>query len=431
MTSRSGLAASILNRGPRPHPLAPAVEDLADRMSGIGVRPGCVVAVSGLEGAKILAAALAAWQLDAVVMPCRRYPDLEIGRTAFRVGPGGTAERPRSRSGEAPAGLAATAALHLTSGSTGAPRVVRRGVASILAEAEAYARALALTAADKVLVPVPLTHSFGWGVAMSALLAGCTVDAEPLVRPGPTARKLTAGAATVVALTAPLARVLAESPGQSVDAAARHVLVGAGPVSDDLDEAFARRYGTTLTRGYGATETGGTFVGARGIGRPVPGVEVVNPRRGESGELRLLLAAPVEGYLGSPEPPTRRWSTGDLVRRDHDDVVHFIDRIRPALRYNGRFVDTRYLERVLRGVPGVDAVYLMSLPSPATADTEKLYAIVAGAEVDRADIETHLDGLPADVPIPHVVRCDELPQDAVGKPDRARITALVQGGMTA
>ncbi|MEO3930676.1 fatty acid--CoA ligase family protein [Micromonosporaceae bacterium B7E4] len=400
-------------------------------MSSAGVYPGCVVAVSGPQGADILAAALAAWRLDAIVMPCHRSPDSEIGWTAFHVGSDRTVQPPRSPSCAASTSLATTAALHLTSGSTGAPRAARRGVASILAEAEGYAKALSLTPVDSVLVPVPLAHSFGWGVAMSALLTGCAVDAEPLVRPTPVARKLAAGVATVVALTAPLALVLAEVPGKSANPALRHVLVGASPVSDDLDEAFSRRFGTTLTRGYGSTETGGTFVGERGIGRPVPGVEVVSPRPGESGELRLLLPAPVEGYFGAPEPPSRQWSTGDLVRHDHDGVVHFADRIRPALRHNGRFIDARYLEHALRGVPGVDAVYLLTLPSPTAPDSDTLCAMVAGAAVARADIETCLAGLPADVPVPHVVRCDDLPRDTVGKPDRARITTLVQERMTA
>lgn len=428
--SRPSLAAHILARAPGPHPLAPAVKEFADRLSAAGVQAGCVVAVSGLHGADVLAAALAVWRLDAVVMPCPRFPESEIGWTAFRLGADRTVGAPRSQPSTARGDLATTAALHLTSGSTASPRAAKRGVASLLAEAEGYIRALSLSATDRVLVPVPLVHSFGWGVAVSALMGGCVVDAEPFVRPAPVARKMDAGVATVVALTAPLARVLADLPGRSAGTALRHIVIGAGPVSDELDEAVCGRFGIRPTRGYGSTETGGTFIGERGIGRPVPGVDIVRPRRGESGELRLSLAAPVEGYLASAEPPTWEWSTGDLVRHDHDGIVHLVGRLRPALRYNGRFIDGQCLERALRSVPGVDAVFLLALPSAAAPDVDVLYAMVAGPAVKPADIESCLARLPSDVPAPQVVRCGELPIDAIGKPDREKITMLVQGTMT-
>ena len=83
-------------------------------------------------------------------------------------------------------------------------------------------------------------------------------------------------------------------------------MVGAGPVGDDLDAAFASRFGVSLRRGYGCTETGGTFLGGTGIGDPIPGVRICHPPPGGVGELRLELPTPVQGYLGEPGDPGRR-----------------------------------------------------------------------------------------------------------------------------
>ncbi|MDG4788025.1 AMP-binding protein [Micromonospora sp. WMMD1102] len=424
-SGRRDLAVRVLDRAAQRTELLPEVDRLRDRLDTVGVRAGDVVALEGLHGGDVLVAALAAWLLDAVPMPCRSCPDTPVGQRAFRLGTDLCAPPPAP--GPPPDGLASTAVLHLSSGSTDRPKIVKRGVPSVLTESDGYVTGLSLDPTHRVLVPVPLTHSYGWGVAMSAMLGGCAVDAAPMVRPSTVARKIDSGAATVVALTAPLARLLADTPRRPGSGVLRRAIVGAGQVGDELDAAFASRFGVHLTRGYGSTETGGTFIGDRGIGRPVAGVEILHPPPGVRGELRLRLAAPVEGYLGAATPPSREWRTGDLVHRD-GEVVHFVERLRPALRVNGRFVDAYHLERLLRGVPGVEAVYLLAMADPTAPEIETLYAMVAGTGASGADIDAHLAELPDGVPAPRVVRCARLPRDAVGKPDRERIAALVRGG---
>lgn len=404
------------------------LELLRDRLLNAGVRSGDVVVLCGLQGRDLVVATVAAWLLDAVPMPIPQnlaMPPLPVAREACRVASDLTVV-PGVRTGQI-AGLATTAVLHTTSGSTNSPKVAKRGAASVLLDAEGYRTGLSLRADECVAIPIPLTHSFGWGVAFSALLSGCELDVTPLVRTEPLARKIDSGVVSVLALTAPLARLLTTTRRQGGESL-RVAMVGAGQVSDDLNHAFHTRFGRQLLRGYGSSETGGTFLGERGIGTPVPGVSIIAPPRGASGELVLRIAAPVEGLLDGGGEPTSEWSTGDVVRRDADGVVHFVERLRGQIRLNGRFIDADAVSSALKSVPGVRELYLLVLPRSQTPEIEDFFAVVEGTDVTGQAVADGLSGLAALAPVPSVVLCGQMPRNAVGKPDRDAVIDLVRTG---
>jgi acyl-CoA synthetase (AMP-forming)/AMP-acid ligase II len=409
--------------------LVPAITEYCDQLQSAGVRERSIVIMEQLAGRDLLAAVLAAWQLDAVPLPCDVIPDVPVAQAAFALRPGMRPRPPRVR--QLADGLGSTAVLHVSSGTTGPPKLARRSVSSLLMEAEGYRAGLQLRPEDGVFVPIPLTHSYGWGFAVSALVAGCAVVAETMVHQRRVARRIGSEDTTVVALAPALARLLAQAPQEAPVASPRIVMVGAGQVSSELDDAFSARFGVRLSRNYGSSETGPTFMGECGlapgaIGRPMHGVEIVRPSRGQRGELHLRLSAPVEGYLGETAAPAEEWRTGDLVYCDQDDVVHFLERLRPALRVNGRSVDANPLERLLRGVPGVEEVYLLSMGRPAAPETEDLYAVIGGIHVDDAELRACRSGLPPDMPPLRIVRCASLPHKESGKPDRDAICKLIR-----
>jgi acyl-CoA synthetase (AMP-forming)/AMP-acid ligase II len=394
-----------------------------------GVQPGNIVVLRGLQGRDLVVAAMAAWQLDAVPLPvpiqepsrndeaaARTYLDACQIRETLSVLPAAPDHRAIR--------LDTTAVLHLTSGSTGNPKLARRGVASVLQDTEGYRKGLGLVPGDCVAIPVPLMHSFGWGVTIGALLSGCDVDVTPFVRASTLTRKADSGTVSVLAITPPVARLLVETQrrGESVPRAA---MAGAGPVPDELDETFRKRFGVPLLRGYGSTETGGTFFGGRGMGWPVPGVDVLAPSPGERGELILRLAAPVEGYLGDEYAPSREWQTGDIVRHGADGCVHFEERVRGPLRLNGKFIRAHVTEQILRSVPGVTDVFLLILPRSKNPEIEDFYAVVEG-EASEENLLAALAKSPADVPVPRVVVCEQFPTTTVGKRDRGALIETVR-----
>ena len=66
-----------------------------------------------------------------------------------------------------------------TSGSTGAPRLVRHSGAAVAAAATAIVKALHIGADDVAVTSLPLFHTLGLSVLHSHLLAGATVVLEP------------------------------------------------------------------------------------------------------------------------------------------------------------------------------------------------------------------------------------------------------------
>jgi acyl-CoA synthetase (AMP-forming)/AMP-acid ligase II len=429
-TTRQDLADLVLGSGARlgdvpMAALVPLVDTYTRRLRSAGAVADRAVAVTQEQTEDFVATVIAVWRAGAVPLLCRRFADVPLGPLGAHVAPGARMCPPLDLG--AAAGLTSTAVLHMTSGSTGGPRVARRGCASVLNEAAGYRARLSLGPDDRVYLPVPITHSYGWGVAMGAVLAGARLDARPLVH----ARRAAARAeeASVVALTAPIAELLAATPAAS-PARPRIAMVGAGRVSRELDERFAARFGTRLTRNYGSTETGATFLGAAGlpegaIGTPMPGVTVLAPEPGEEGELLLRLDAPAEGYLGSTASATGRWHTGDLVRRGRDGVVTYLARLLPSARLNGRAVDVDGLCRAIREVPHVGEVIPLVLPR-AASEIEDLYAVVQGAGVDRSQVERRRSAFPSGTDSVRLVYCDRLPVAPSGKVDRERVLGLIE-----
>ncbi|WP_435174219.1 AMP-binding protein [Actinacidiphila sp. bgisy145] len=404
--------------------LQPRVDDYVRRLNSACAGERAVIALTQESAEDFFAVVLAAWLTDSVPLLCASLTDAPHGRLGAELSP--TARVCRPAGSDAVVDGDSTAVLHMTSGSTGRPRIARRSCASVLNEAAGYRARLLLSPDDTVYVPIPLTHSYGWGVAFAALMAGARLDARRLVHARRAAARVEA--ASVVALTAPMADLLASTP-TTPSAGPRIVMVGASRVSRDLDERFAVRFGVRLTRNYGCSETGPTFIGAAGlpenaVGTPMPGVAVLAPEPGAEGELRLLLDAPAEGFLGACDKPVTQWATGDLVRRGQDGVVTFLARLHSSARLNDRTVDLDGLCRAIRHVPGVVDVFPVVLARSAS-ETEDLYAVVQGTGVNRSQVEQSRSAFPAGTGSVRLVYCDMLPTTVSGKVDRAHMIKII------
>ncbi|RQR40634.1 hypothetical protein DIE22_05075 [Burkholderia sp. Bp9142] len=389
------------------------------------VRAADVVALEGLSAAETLMAMVAAWRVEAIPFPVPHgmpIPYCDFVVTAGpRVAPGNGMPDHR--------GLAQTAMLHLTSGSTAHPRVVRRSVASVLIEAAGYERGLCLRRSDAVRVPVPVTHSFGSGVAVSSLLCGCHVLVDPVRIPSRLAAEVDAGGISTLVLTPPLARLVTETrplgPPRLVTA-----LVGAGTMTDELSRRFRERFGISPTFGYGSTETGGTFIGLAGIGNPIDAIDIVEPAPGSAGELVLRLPSPLSGYVGETPPSNREWRTGDLVDRTIGGVVHYVGRKAGPLRVNGRFVDIAPYEAALSALPDVQAVAFLALPGIVRPEIEELYAVAESRNLVAGQVIAVLDPLARSGVACRAFIVEQLPRNEVGKLDRRELVRMIRGGYT-
>ncbi|MER7536065.1 AMP-binding protein [Streptomyces sp. NPDC097704] len=430
--ARRGLAEAVLSSGGRigealPEATASRVARCAEQYRKAGVTDGDLLVFSGLAPETLLAAVVACWNAGAAAWVTPRAPETFTAHGAsFTVTPGPAEEITVARLATAappvPAGLGL---LHETSGSTGEPRLARRSVESLRAEHVGYRGGMGLGAEDTVRIPVPVAHSFGSGVALAALLSGCRVDARPFTTASAVARDLDGGGSGKLAITPALLRLLTKTR-RTGDSRPRAVLVGAGTVSDELDAACVARFGVPITRGYGSSETGGMFIGSRGLGQPIPSVGIVGPDPGSRGELVVRTATPVWGYAHEPVRDSPLWRTGDVVERDASGQVWFVGREPGAVRANGKFVDVSPVRTAVGEVEGVEEVEFLVLPRAGDAEFEDVYAVVAGRPPSRETVE---DALYASVPpgfAPRLRIFAEFPRTAIGKLDRTALTEWIR-----
>ncbi|WP_047869720.1 AMP-binding protein [Nocardiopsis sp. RV163] len=320
-----------------------------------------------------------------------------------------------------------------TSGSTGRPSLVRRTESDLVAEGLRYRDGVGVGPDDRVLIPLPLSHSYALGWLFGALLSGSAVVPVPPTALGATADEL-AGGATVVVLTPSLARLSALRTVRRGGPRAprlRMAMVGAGPVDAGLERAVRDALGVPTSRNYGSTETGALCAGVADpdgpglepgcVGRVLPGV--VHEIVGGPGDA----ASPSTGLLRVRTAPGADWhDTGDLVTETADGL-RVLGRRASAVRRGDRWVAPLEVEAVLRAHPGVRDAHVTGRPG-RHAGADRLVADVVLAEgTGVEDLRRHLAGQLSPAKRPDELRArEDLGRTATGKvpaPARPRLTA--------
>jgi acyl-CoA synthetase (AMP-forming)/AMP-acid ligase II len=323
------------------------------------------------------------------------------------------------------------AIIHLSSGSTGAPKPAPRSMASLLAEAHRYISRYGLGPGHRTLVAAPICHSFGFGAFLGAAVAGGPVSLPVTFHARRLARRLRAGEFDVVVLTVPMARLLVAAVGSDSrpgTAGPRLAIAGAGPVPDGLAAAFERAFGCPLGRNYGCSETGATFGAATTldqgtIGRPFDGVEILAPSvPGETAELVLDLGHAVLAAT-SPAGPSRIWHTGDRATRLPDGSIRLHGRLDDRLEIDGKTVRAAEIVAAALAAPGVRDAAALTATAPWAADRDLLVVACEGAGIDVKRFREAV--IATGAPPPLVLIFTILPRTAAGKPDRAAIVAAL------
>ncbi|GIF15825.1 AMP-binding protein [Actinoplanes teichomyceticus] len=351
------------------------------------------------------------------------------------------------------------AELVYTSGSTGRPKAAsftfrqcaalvdfwRRQLAGDSPEAAVYR-----AAGCRVLWSMP----FLW-LSGPTVLPALTGGAAFVVRNTPAARDVLRAAEqeAVTVLTMPpsrMYRLLDEPYLEHADLSRLELLVyhSSAATPARLREA-GERLGPVLLQSYGQTET--KMISAldpseharpdgellRSAGRPRPGVEVqvrddagtvLGP--GEVGEVWVRSPMIMEGYWRAPELTAATkidgWiRTRDVGRWDADGYLYLVDRLRDVVIVDGITCYTREIEDVLATHPAVRRAAVVGRPDDQTGEAVHAFVVLAaGARVDEQELR---DLVGARKAAPHVPRTitvvDDIPQTAVGKPDKNALRA--------
>ncbi|MFG3292141.1 SDR family NAD(P)-dependent oxidoreductase [Streptomyces sp. NPDC048179] len=190
-------------------------------------------------------------------------------------------------------GLDEPAWLLYTSGTSGSSRAAISSQRSALwSPAACYLPRLGLSDADRVLWPLPLSHTYAHSLCvLGTTMAGASARITATADPAALARLAAAYAPTVLAGVPLTYRQLLDTGLRRVPSLRLCVTAGA-PSDPELREEVEARLGAPLLDGYGSTETCGKIAmevldGPRGhgdSGMPLPGMEVRLVEVGTAGE---------------------------------------------------------------------------------------------------------------------------------------------------
>ena len=250
------------------------------------------------------------------------------------------------------------AVLLYTSGTSGRPRAAMLSHRALLANIDQAARVEPpmVTADDVVYGLLPLFHVYGLNAVLGQTLAtGATLVLVDGFSAEQSLDHVTSYGVTVLPVAPPVLAAWRSVDGLADRlAGVRTVMSGAAPLSEELLEEYAARFGVRVHQGYGLTETApvltstlcGTDEAKRAsVGRALPGVELRLREEstgsesrgrgvedaGDPGVIEVRGANLFSGYWpdGSDGPDADGWwSTGDVGLLDDDGDLFLLDRVK-------------------------------------------------------------------------------------------------------
>ncbi len=316
-----------------------------------------------------------------------------------------------------PVGELSECGLLYTSGTTGRPKGCILPNRYYLHSGRWYANVGGMAAlrqgCERMLTPLPLVHmnAMAYSALAMVLTGGCLIVLDRF-HPGSWWASVRESKATVVHYLGVMPAMLMKA-APSPDDRAHAVRFGFGAgVDRALQAPFEARFGFPLLEAWAMTETGAGAVvmahddprkvGSSCFGREGPDVlvRVVADDGSEAGtdqpgELWVRHAGEdprygfFAGYLKDEAATAEAWDqgwfhTGDIVSRDADGLLHFIDRRKNVIRRSGENISAVEVEGVLNQMPEVKASAVAATPDPVRGD-EVLACVVTHAPVAEGD----------------------------------------------
>jgi long-chain acyl-CoA synthetase len=341
---------------------------------------------------------------------------------------------------ETPAQLTenALAIIIYTSGTTGQPKGAMLSHGNLLHNVESCRQALGAVRDDRLIVLLPMFHSFMLcvGILLPLLVGGSMVLIRSLHTPKAVVDEIIRHRGTILPAIPQFFRALAALPWE-VQLPLRLCISGAAPLPGHVLAEFNQRFHVPLLEGYGLSEASPvvSFNPVKGpwkagsIGVPIPGVEMSvqdeNGRHlgvGEVGEICVRGGNVMQGYWNQPAETAQTlrdgWLfTGDVGFRDADGYYFITDRKKDMLLVNGINVYPREIEEVLYQFPGVKEAAVVGMPDARKGEQPLAFISAAdGVTIEEKSILQFLRSRLADYKLPRrVVVLQTLPRNATGK----------------
>jgi long-chain acyl-CoA synthetase len=448
---------------------------LAAGLTALGVAPGDRVVVFASNCPEISILYNAVWRAGAVVTPAIfLLPAAELGHIVTDSGARLVVASPelldvaRSAEGEvpvlstdelpdaepapiAPRGDDDLAALMYTGGTTGRAKGVMLSHANLWEVGRAAQDAGHVPGIVRMLVPLPLSHSYGLLVTVVGLHAPEPGRAVLMrwFQPEAFLELLQEHRVQITAVVPSMLQLLLAQPLERFDLSSlRYVACGAAPLAADVVAELRRRLPQVeLREGYGLTETSALVstnpprrIRLGSVGLPAPGVEIrivdddeQELRLGQVGEICCRSPFLMRGYWRADELTAEAmrggwFHTGDLGYVDGDGYLYIVDRKKDLIIRGGFNVFPRDVEDALLEHPAVALAGVVGRPDERHG--EEVVAFVSlrnGSDVTDEELVAFAKNRIGGYKYPREVRIvADVPLTAVGKVDRKALRELAR-----
>lgn len=338
------------------------------------------------------------------------------------------------------------AVLLYTSGTTGFPKGVMLTHGNLLSNAEACMKVMHLSNRDRILLFLPLFHSFSFTVCVVLpIYAGASIVLLRSIKPfSAVIKSIFRDRITFFVAIPAVYNILSK---KRVPLFLKYILKllinikvcvsGAAALPEDTLKAFEDRFRLPLIEGYGLTEAAPVVSvnppdGIRkpsSVGPPLPGIDVkVIGEDGESlsaggiGELLVRGHNVMKGYFNNSEETEavlkNGWLyTGDMAKIDEDGYIYIVDRKKDLIVASGMNIYPVEIENVIIKHPSVEESAMVGLHHSNGEELPVLFIKKRrDAMLDDKEIRGFMEGKIAPFKKPRrIIFVDDFPRTATGK----------------
>ena len=372
-----------------------------------------------------------------LVTPLPRASTNSTFAEAPTFAPGATAGRPVGQ-------YAGTALLKLTSGSTGVPKAARATEAQLVADSRHIIEGMQIAPGDTQLGVIPMSHAYGFSVVLMPLLLQGTavVLRDSFVPHQLPSDAATYGATMLAGVPFMFEYFLANPPDGGWPPGVRKLVSAGARLQAATIAGFLEQFGVKIHSFYGATESGGIsyddsndLSGSDTVGRPLPGVTItLRPEDEGAARVHVRSDAIADGYVGDLEDAfgSDGFLTGDYGAIDADGRLHLTGRASSFINVAGKKVRPEEVEDVLRTMPGIRDVRVLSASDPQRG--EQVAACIVATHGERPPsvvaVRRYCSARLTAFKIPRVVVVlDAIPMTTRGKVDRRALDDAVRAAI--
>lgn len=325
--------------------------------------------------------------------------------------------------------------IHLTSGTSGKPKICIRDQKVAVAEAINYTSTVVEYFKKRVVITTPLSHAFGYGFGLIAsIVSHSTLVLDTTFNPKRLLRNLTLYPSDILAIVPPMVRTLIHQKQLNSDYIVPNMVFYAGARCDrHIELEFESIFSTSLFSIYGSTETGAistnysySNIKLPGVGRPLKNV-MVRISKAEQysdiapgvGEVEVCSSSMMQAALSRLEHVETRttsdfYGVGDLGVLDNLQQLNIVGRVKDVINLGGLKVDPHEIEHVILQHPGVSDT---SVYPGKTGDQAVILCSVVGEKLNIAELRQYCyqNLNPYKVPHAFYILPNKLPRTQSGK----------------